>query len=478
MGIIVLKKDLSTYFQLQSSYYSFLAKYSLKQDLLNAPVRDVLTKMSIPTSLGILSLLLFNIADTYFVSLLGTTQLAALSFTFPITFIITSILIGLGGGLSASLARLIGRAKHENQQSLTGVVQHYVANALILGFVVTAIICTIAYIFTIPLFTLLGAKSELLPFIEQYISVWYIAVLFLVIPMLGNNALRATGNTKSPSLVMAVAGLINVILDPIFIFGLGPIPAYGIQGAAIATLIAWALSLCASLVLLHRSQLIARVAMSWQQSVVVWRRILKIGRPAAISQMINPLASAVIMSMLASYESAAVAAYGVGLRIESLMLLAIMALSSSLTPFMAQNLGAGKEERAKSALLGSAHFSLVCQLVCYVVVATLARPIASFFSDDQAVIEYLVTFLRLVPFAYGALGIVILFANSLNAYNHPKSSLALNFARLFLILLPMTWLGSVLLGATGIFAAIAIANILMGGASYILAHKVVDARGQ
>jgi len=421
--------------------------------------------MSIPSGLGILSILFFNLADTYFVSLLGTDQLAAISFTFPITFIISSILIGLGAGLSASLARIIGKGEANN-------IASYVVNAILLGFAVALTLAMFGMLSTQWLFTLLGAQATLLPYIEQYLSVWYIAILFLVVPMIGNNALRATGNTKFPSLVMAVAGLINGILDPIFIFGLGPIPAMGIQGAAIATLISWALSMIASLILLHRSQLIERVSLSWSHTLSVWRRILKIGRPAAISQMINPLANAILMSMLATYESAAVAAFGVGLRIESMMLIAIMALSSSLTPFIAQNLGAGQKTRAHQALIGSAKFSVVCQLCCYVVVASLARPIANAFSDDAAVIEYLVVFLRLVPFAYGALGVVIIFANSLNAYNRPGSSLVLNLARLFLILLPMAWLGNLLLGATGIFAAIAIANILMGGACYVLATLV------
>ena len=439
----------------------------MKHDLLTAPTRQVLTNMSIPSGLGILSLLFFNLADTYFVSLLGTNQLAAISFTFPITFIVTSTLIGLGAGLSASLARIIGRGQTDN-------VSDTVVNGLLLGLVLTVVLSIIGATSIGPLFSHLGAQPKLLPYIEQYLSIWYIAVIFLVVPLIGNNALRATGNTKFPSLVMAVAGLINVILDPIFIFGLGPVPAMGIQGAATATLISWALSMVASLYLLQRSQLISKVKLRWTTSMVVWRRILKVGRPAALSQVINPLANVILMSMLAAYESAAVAAFGVGMRIESMMLISIMALSSSLTPFVAQNLGAGQIDRAKNAVIGSAQFAIGCQFVFYVVVAILARPIASIFSDDAAVIEYVVIFLRLVPFAHGALGVVIIFANSLNAYNRPGSSLLLNLSRLFLIMLPMAYLGNILLGATGIFAAIAISNFFIGGACYLLATRITE----
>ncbi len=441
----------------------------LKHDLLNSSPKEVLTKMSIPSGLGILSLLFFNLADTYFVSLLGTNQLAALSFTFPVTFIFMSILIGLGTGLSSSLARLIGKGGKDN-------IAAYTINGLLLGFLLTLVLSSIGHLTITPLFNLLGAESVLIPYIKQYLSVWYIAVLFLVVPLMGNSALRATGNTKFPSLVMAVAGLINVILDPLFIFGWGVVPAMGIQGAAVATMISWALSMAASVILLRRSQLVAKFPFSWAYTRSVWRKILRIGRPAALSQVVNPIGNAILMSMLAAYESAAVAAFGVGIRIESLMLIAVTALSSSLTPFIAQNLGAGHTTRARNALLGSAKFSIVCQFVCYIIVAMLAKPIATLFSDDPYVIQYIVVFLRIVPFAYGALGIVIIFANGLNAYNRPGSSLLLNLARLFLILLPMAWLGSELLGPTGIFAAIAIANILIGGASYLLATQISEGK--
>ena len=423
--------------------------------------------MSIPSAVGILSILAFNLVDTWFVSLLGTAELAAISFTFPVTFILSSVLIGIGSGLSASLARMLGQGQQESSAN-------FVISGLILGILAVLVLSSIGLTTITPLFAILGATPELMPFIEQYLSIWYIAVIFLVIPMLGNGALRATGNTKFPSLIMVLAGLLNAILDPILIFGLGPIPAMGIEGAAYATMIAWLASMFASLYLLYRSGLIERFSINLSLRYQHWQKIMKIGRPAALSNMINPLLNGIIMAMLASTDTAAVAAFGVGIRIESLMLIAIMALSSSLSPFIAQNLGAGQFDRARSALIGSAHFSVICQFVCYIIIAIFARSIAELFSKDQVVIDYLVVFLRIVPFAYGALGIVIMLAVSLNAYNRPGSSLALNLSRIFLVMLPLVWLGHITLGATGIFAAIAISNIMMGGASYLLALKISE----
>lgn len=426
--------------------------------------------MSIPTGLGILSILLFNITDTFFISLLGTDALTAISFTFPLTFIISSIIIGFGSGLSAALARLIGKGETDNLKS-------FVISALLLGLVTIAVLTTLGFWGSDPLFRLLGAQDNLLPLIHDYLNIWLFAIVFLVIPMMGNSALRATGNAKYPSYIMMGAGVVNVALDPILIFGFGPMAPMGIQGAAVATLIAWAMSLVASLILLHKSQLIGWVSLSVGGVLKTWRTVLRVGQAAAVSQMINPLFNAIVMSMLASIDSKAVAAYGVGIRIESVMLIGVIALASSLMPFLAQNMGAGQVERAKSALLGSAKFSIINQFVLYVIIALLARPIAGLFSDDEAVIDYVVIYLYLVPFAYGALGMVIVVANALNAYNRPGASLLVNVARLFLLMLPMVWLGKELLGTTGVFAAIAIANILMGGACYILATRITEGKG-
>jgi len=425
--------------------------------------------MSIPTGLGILSILLFNITDTFFISLLGTQALTAISFTFPLTFIISSIIIGFGSGLSAALARLIGKGETDNLKS-------FVISALLLGLVTITVLTTLGFWGSDPLFRLLGAQDKLLPLIHDYLNVWLFAIVFLVIPMMGNSALRATGNAKYPSYIMMGAGVVNVVLDPILIFGFGPIAPMGIQGAAVATLIAWAMSLVASLILLHKSQLIGWVSLSVNGVLKTWRTVLRVGQAAAVSQMINPLFNAIVMGMLASIDSKAVAAYGVGIRIESVMLIGVIALASSLMPFLAQNMGAGQVERAKSALLGSAKFSIISQFVLYVIIALLARPLAGLFSDDAAVIDYVVIYLYLVPFAYGALGMVIVVANALNAYNRPGASLLVNVARLFLLMLPMVWLGKELLGTTGVFAAIAIANILMGGACYILATRITEGK--
>ncbi|MDF4701748.1 MATE family efflux transporter, partial [Vibrio parahaemolyticus] len=224
--------------------------------------------------------------------------------------------------------------------------------------VLVALASTLGFFTVTPLFTLLGAKEALIPLIGQYMHVWYLTIPLLVIPMAGNSAIRATGDTKTPAKIMMLAGLINGVLDPLLIFGIGPFPELGIQGAAIASALSWLGALIGSFyVLIQRERLLGLP--QWQRLKEDWQQILKVGTPAALSNAMNPLSGAILMMMLSSHGTAAVAAYGAAQRIESILILVLMALTSALTPFMAQNFGAKNPQRAFQGLFVSMRFSVL-----------------------------------------------------------------------------------------------------------------------
>lgn len=289
---------------------------------------------------------------------------------------------------------------------------------------------------------------------------------------MGNQALRATGNATSPAVVTMVAAIVNAILDPILIFGLGPFPRLELQGAALASIGSWLLTFTAAGLMLYRHKLLEVIDRS--KIMQHWRDLLHVARPAALSNMLNPLANAVLMAMLARIDTKAVAAFGAGTRIEALLLILVTATASALTPFIAQNLGAGQTERARRALMGSIHAIFVIQLLLYIIIFPLAEPIARLFSNDNEVIQYLVFYLHWVPVGYGALGVVILLVLSLNAYQRPGSSLLLNLSRLMLILLPLALLGRYAFGVEGIMLAIPLTNILMAAGCYLLAKQICE----
>ena len=194
-----------------------------------------------------------------------------------------------------------------------------------------------------PLFTLLGATPDVLPLIREYITLWYVAMMVVVTPMVGNHCIRATGDMKTPALIMLFAVTLNAVLDPILIFGLGDFAGLGIAGASLATVISRAFTLVASLLVLHyREHMLTFVRPSLADVWESWRQILYIGIPAAGTQMLIPLSLGVITGMVAVYGPAAVAAFGVASRIETFGLAIVQALATTLTPFVGQNWGAGE----------------------------------------------------------------------------------------------------------------------------------------
>jgi Na+-driven multidrug efflux pump len=263
------------------------------------------------------------------------------------------------------------------------------------------------------------------------------------------------------------------MLDPLLIFGIGPFPAWGIRGAAIATAISWLIAMLLSLYLLRYREGLLRWQISpWPQLLAHWRTLLQVAVPATLTNMLNPLANALLMMLFAGLGAEVVAAYGVASRVEALLLIVMMALSSVLAPFISQNCGAGNPERAKAALLWCMRFALLFQLAIYALTWLLAPRLAALFSDHPQVVRLVVLYLQLVPIGYGFQGMVMLLAAALNGVRASRISLLFNGVRLFVFLLPAAWLGGKLGGEQGIYLGILLANLAAGGlAWYYASHR-------
>ncbi len=439
--------------------------------LIDPPVGGTLFRMTVPMIFGILAMVAFHLTDTFFVAQLGTNALAAMSFTFPVVFVIHSISMGLGVGVSAVVSRVIGSGDHDQVRRLT--TDSLVLAMLVVGFFVATGLLTID-----PLFRLLGATDEIVPLVKSYMRIWYTGVLFVVIPMVGNSAIRATGDTKTPSLIMVAAVTVNVILDPLLIFGIGPFPRMELAGAALATVFARATALLVSLwVLGRRERMLTLVLLPIRNLIRSWRSVLYIGLPTAGTNMIVPVALGIITRMVAEYGPQPVAALGVATRIDPFALAVIFALSASLGPFVGQNLGAGRYDRIKLAVWYSHRFAVGWGLLMLAVLALSARPIASLFSDTPAVVDTTVHYLRLVPIGYGLQGVLLLSNMTLNILKKPLHAASLNLTQMFVLYIPLAFIGSRLMGVPGIFGAAAVANIVAGTVAFFWLRRVLAREG-
>jgi putative MATE family efflux protein len=445
-------------------------KTSSPADLLNKDIALTLRKMTLPMIVGMLVLMTFGLVDTFFIGMLGTQELAAISFTFPVTFTVISLNIGLGIGTSAIIAKLLGSGQHNQaKETATG--------ALMLTMVLAIVLAIVGVMTMDPIFRLMGADEQQLVFIKEYMLVWYTAGMFLAMPMVGNSVLRASGDTKTPSYVMAFGGLINVILDPILIFGWGPVPAFGIQGAAIATLVAWAVGLFYILYILAiKRKLIEPKLLSWQQLKRSTGGILKIGLPAAGANMLTPISAGIVTAIVAGYGPEAVAAWGVGGRLESIASIVVLSLSMSLPPFISQNFGANKLERVGLAYGLCVKFVIVWQLVIFAILALLSGVIANIFTNEPKVASTIILFLVIVPLGYGLQGVTILTNSSFNAMHMPMSALSLNVLRLFVFFVPFSFIGSHWFDLPGLFWAAVLANLTVGCIAFIWFKTILASR--
>ena len=435
--------------------------------LASGPVGRHLIDMTVPVLFGIAMMMGQALIDAWFIGQVGVDALAAYSFGFPILMIVTSVAIGLGAGTSSVVARALGSHDRRRARRLS-------TDSIILSFLITAIIAAIGIVTIDPLFRMLGASEDLLPMIRSFMTILYLGVPFIVVGMVGMASMRATGDTRLPGKLMVIASVLNIILDPILIFGIGPIPALGLDGAALAALIARG-AIFVGTVYLLRARL-RLLVLSWPRREILfrsWRDILHVGLPAAGTNIIVPMGATIVTAMIASFGTEAVAGFGVASRIETMMLVLYYAMSSIIGPFVGQNLSAGKEARILRSLWLCTGFCIASGLVIAVLLAALSGVLPGLFSDDPAAIRVTRQFLWIVPISYGAYGMVMVMNAAFNGLGKPMPGVWVSLMRILVLYIPLAMLAQRFFGVAGIFAAYAIANIVTGVFAYAWARAQV-----
>lgn len=428
----------------------------LQATLIEGPVSQQLKSMAIPMIWGLMATMSLNVIDTFFISQVGRAPLAAISFTFPVIMFLTSLSIGLGAGTSSAVARAIGEGDAFKAQRLA-------TDAMSLTFIISVGVCVAGWLTLEPLFLALGATPDLIPLIRGYMSIWYFSAPCLMVPMVGLAALRAMGMSHIQGYLMGGAALFNVALDPVLIFGLFGFPALGLQGAALATLITRVLMLLVTVyILYYRVRMLVMPFIAWQQLRASWAIIVEVGIPAMFANVIVPLASAVVVMMVAGYGTDAVAGLGIAMRLEPLTLIVFYALSGVVGPFFGQNLGAGKYERLEEAVRLLSFFCLGFGVALALVLWIFGRVIVGAFGGHPEVIDVAVLYLTIVPFSYGAYGVVMSVNAAFNGLGRPWPAMLLSAGRVLFVFLPLAFLGQWLWEMKGIFIATATANIAIG----------------
>ena len=436
---------------------------SREPKLTQRSVARTLFFMALPMLGGTFAMNAFNLTDTWFVAQLGNQTgsvlpLAAMGFSFPVVMFLLCIVRGVGMGATSVIAKTLGEGNHEEAKRLT-------THAMMLA-VLVVMLFSVAGVLTInPLFEMLGAGDEVLPLIRTYMTVWYLGVVFMVVPMVAEDIIRATGDTVRPSMIMFGGSVLNMILDPIMIFGKLGCPRLEIAGAALATVISRAAASVAVLwVLTHCHDLVYFHIPGWKRVKQSWASILHIGLPASFSNLLMPISGGVITRIVAHFGGVpAVAACAAGSRLEMLAFMVPMCLGMSLVPFVGQNFGAGRLDRVHQGARMSMTFASLFGLAAFVAFFLLAPYMAGFFVEDPEGHRILVLYLRIVSFGYGLMEVHRYSGFLLNGIHKPLHATGVNVLRVVVLLIPLALIGGHLFGGVvGVFWGRLAADVTSG----------------
>jgi len=437
-------------------------------DLSKGPVAGHLRRQGAPFALGLVAIFSFEAVDLFFIGQLGDAPLAAIGFTLPVIW----LLYGIGIGFEAGAASCVSRAVGKQEQ---GLARRLTTDTAVLAALAALVLCLVGLATIGPVFKLLGAPDELMPQISAYMGVWYWvspldAALWTCLA-----SIRARGNALLESKIIIASALLNLILDPIFIFGLFGFPRLEIQGAALATLVSVAIMLVFTIWHLHKHlKVFASIFAPFRVILDSWKHMLEIGIPAMITNAIIPVSSGIVVAMVAGFGVEAVAGFGIAMRLEPMALIPFYALSAVSSPFFGQNFGARRFDRLLEARKIIMRFCLGFGLMLAIIMCLLAEPLVSVFSDSVVIREVAIDYICIVSWSWGGYGIVTAVNAGFNGSGRPLPSVLISSMRVIFVFLPLAFAGRWYFGLNGLFAASTVANLVVGLMAFTWLRRHID----
>ena len=412
-------------------------------NLLGEPIIDLLKKIAIPASTGTLFQTLYNIVDTFFAGKISANALAAIAKSFPLYFIIIATGVGIVSASNALISNSLG-AKEDRTASL------YVAQSLLYSVFVSILVTIIGLSFSDDLLRFMGSDQETIRLATDYLDIIFFATFIFLIQISLNGALNAQGDTKSYRNVLIVSFFLNIGLNPLFIFGFGPIPAFGIAGLAIATVIAQLLGLVYLAYKVYCCEL--RQFLNPQcflPKIDLIKNLTNQSVPMMMNMFMIGLGIYNILFFVSKFGYLAAAGYGSALRIEQILLLPVIGLNTAVLTIAGQNFGAKlynrvDESYTKAIIVGSSFM-----ILAGIIVFLLADNIVSIFTDNQVVIDFGADYLKVAAFI-GPVYPVFFITNALfQAIKKPIYTVIITFSRL--VVLPFSTMSVVVFVLNGSF---------------------------
>ena len=428
---------------------------SSKRDMTKGPILPHVFRMAIPMTIGIGSIISFSLVDTYFIGLLGADELAAIGFTFPVTTLLFNLIFGMAIAMSAVVSRRIGAGAMNDVRATVSI-------GLFMVFGLSVFLSIMGYIFMNPIFFGIGAGVDVMPLINDYMSIWFVGAVFLSVPVVANSAIRGMGDAFWPACVMVTVAVVNAILDPILIFGLFGLPAMGIKGAAYASLCGYIAAAIAVFYIMIIREKIFSIKFILDSSAwkIATMPLLAIAIPVSLASVITPIVSYGYTAILSGLGNEAVAGFGVATRFEAFALIPIMAMAGGIAPLIGQNYGAGLTDRVNEAITKALKFGVGYAIGCAIFLGLMSDILGTLFSQNMEVHGFVARYLILIPISYVGLNVFLVTTSAMNAMGRAKTALILNLIKSFVVALPFAWVMTDLYDLTGFLLSIMLTNFI------------------
>jgi putative MATE family efflux protein len=421
-----------------------------------------LWSLSWPTTIGMLTVIGANLLDTLYVGRLGPDHLAGIAFAFPIIFSLSAVGFGFAAGATAVISRAIGRGDGHLMRATA-------TNTLLLSTAVIAILAVIGVMTIDPVLNMLGARGAAFDYARQYLEPYYWGLPVILLPVVLNGFIRATGETALPAVVMVLGAAINAAVSPILIFGLFDSPKLGIAGAAWGAIAARFFMAVISLIIIqYRDRLLKFERAGPRAFWDTVSGVVSVGIPAMIAQIITPISSAIVTRLLSNYGQDMVAAFAVGARIETFFLIGFWALQSGVAPFVGQNFGARRVDRLVEAELWIRRFSVFWGLFALAAALVFGDRISYLFTSDPEIADAAGRYFAIVAAGFIGAGLMLGATAFFYSLGRPLLATLIIVLRFVVLYVPLAFFLEKWNGAYGVFAAACISYLGAGLAGMML----------
>jgi putative MATE family efflux protein len=425
-------------------------------DLTSGGIAWPLFYLSLPIVVTNLLQTAYNLADTFWVGRYSTAALTAITFSFPLVFMMFATAMGLAIAGSVLVAQNVGSGD-ERQASFAA------SQTVTFSILVSAGLGLAGYAAVEPVLAGLGASGEVLKLGADYMRIIALGMPFMFGFAVFISLMRGYGDTVTPMLVMLGSVILNIAVDPFIIFGWGPFPELGITGAAIATVTSRGLAMVVGLAIMFRGSYGVQIRLrEMVPDFAYWGKLLRVGVPASVEitgRALSVTAMLYILGQVGSFADPVIGGFGVVARVNSIIYLPAIAVSNGVETMTGQNVGADREDRAERTNHFAAKALLIVLAAMGVVAFVAAEPVIGIFTDDPRVIEPGATFLRFVAPTFGFIGVMRAYVGGFRGAGETMTAAGVSIVMLWLIRLPIAWYGATSIGQNGVWAAFAVSNV-------------------